>query len=237
MNKQAGMSLLEVLISLFLSSLIMTTLTQFYLSSKKQYLEAEAILAKNFDVQWVSDLLSDSIRRAGFTPCLSIDQLITDDKLQSIRIQNHPQQLIQIQRMDEHFYQVKQLNGSTKIVIERSVFHEKNPILIADCEHAEVHQVLGVTVQANRTILTLKEPLRFSYSASVYVGEFVEERWFIKKKAIGETALYYQANQAEEMTPLIHSMNSYIQDKQLLKIIMGLDKGKKQELWVRVRGI
>lgn len=236
MNKQAGMSLSEVLIGLFLSSLIMMTLTQFYLSSKKQYLAAQDILSKNFDVQWVSDLLSDSIRRAGFTPCLSIDQLINDDKLQSIRVQNNPQQSIQIQRMDEHFFKVKRLHGATKIVVERSVFHEKNPILIADCEHAEVHQILSVSSQADGTVLTLKKPLRFPYSSSVYVGEFVEERWFIKKNAGGEEALYYQANQAEEMTPLIHSMNSSIREKQLVKIVMELDMGKKQELWVRVRG-
>src|SRR5690242_19280686 len=80
MKKQFGFSLSELLISLLLASSIMAMLTQCYLNSKHQYMQAQKILALRFDLQWVSDLLADSIRRAGFTPCLGIEQLTAVDR-------------------------------------------------------------------------------------------------------------------------------------------------------------
>jgi len=109
MTKQAGIGLSEVIISLFLASLILTLLTQLYLSNKRQYSEAQKLLETNFDLQWVSDLMSDSIRRAGFTPCLGIDQLKTIDRrnndktLLGLKIEQSPLQLIQVNRTRELF--------------------------------------------------------------------------------------------------------------------------------------
>jgi Tfp pilus assembly protein PilW len=57
----------------------MAALIQFYLTSKQHYLQTEKVLEAGFEVQWVMDLLSDSIRRAGFTPCLGLDHLTVVD--------------------------------------------------------------------------------------------------------------------------------------------------------------
>lgn len=245
MNYQRGMSLSEVLIGLFLSSLIIIITTQFYLSSKKQYLEAEEILSKNFDVQWVIDLLSDSIRRAGFTPCLGVDQLIAidrrkkDERIEGLKVRNPPQQLIHISRMAEQFSQVKQIKNTTEILVEYSSFNIKRPLLIADCEHAEVHNIQYISVQHDNVLLTLAEPLKFHYSDLAYVGEFLNEEWLIKKNIKNESALYYHSQHIEEVTPLITSLHSDLkqsQGKHLVKIIMGLSDASNQELSVMMRG-
>jgi len=245
-QKQSGTTLSEVLISLFLASIIMTILIQLYLSSKQHYLEAEQILESNFDLQWVSDLLSDSIRRAGFTPCLGIDQLQVVDRrdirrtVKGLKIENEPQQLIQVNRMSEVFAKVLYMQSPTKIVVPHSIlFNEQRPLLIADCEHAEVHQIFSIEKQADGYLITLTKPLFFSYPESVYIGEWLEEQWFIKKNTEGTNTLHYQLVQIEELSPLVHSLkmsSSRVHGKQFLKVILGMDKDKTHQLTVAVRG-
>ncbi|MCW8400230.1 prepilin cleavage protein [Legionella sp. PATHC038] len=246
MRKYAGISLTEVMISLFLTSLIVTMLFQLYLGSKRQYIEIEKVLTTRFDLQWVSDLLSDSIRRAGFTPCLGIDRLQVIDrrthqkKIQALHISNRPVQFIQVNRMNEYFSKIIKIQGATRILVQNPVrFHKNRPVLIADCEHAEVQQLFDIEQQTDSSLITLNKPLFFSYNGSVYIGEFLEEKWFIKKNAKGTDALHYQLVQTEEVTPLIHFLhvqNRRVKEKQFLKIIMGLDENKTHELRVAVRG-
>ncbi|MCW8407883.1 prepilin cleavage protein [Legionella sp. PATHC035] len=246
MKKCAGISLTEVLISLFLTSLIVSMLFQLYLGSKRQYIEIEKVLTTHFDLQWVSDLLSDSVRRAGFTPCLGIDRLHVIDrrahpnKIQALRIGNRPVQFIQVNRMNEFFSKIIKIQGATRILVQNPVsFHKKRPVLIADCEHAEVQELVDIKQQTDSSLITLNKPLLFSYTGSTYIGEFLEEKWFIKKNAKGTDALYYQLVQTEEVTPLIHFLHPQIRrikEKQFLELIMGLDENKTQELRVVVRG-
>lgn len=247
MKKHAGISLLEILVSLFLASIIMTLIINIYLDSKCQYIEAEKILATEFDVQWVTDLLSDSIRRAGFTPCLGIDQLQIVDRrssqklIHALQFENEPRQLIQVTRMNEYFSKIIQVKDRTKISITHSkVFHAKHPVLIADCKHAEIHDLISIEQQLNETIITLSKPLIFSYDTSAYIGEFLEEYWFIKKNAKGDDTLHYRLFQTEEVTPLIHSLktnNRRGRNKQFLEVLLGLGEKKTHQLLIAVRGL
>lgn len=246
MKTQAGFGLSEILISLFLVSIIMTTLIQFYLNNKRQYLAAEEILSEGFDVQWVSDLLSDSIRRAGFTPCLGVDQLYAVDRrnfgkaVLGLKVENQPQQFIQVNRMSENFTQLITIKNTTQIVVANSVLiNEQRPLVIADCDHAEIHNILMVDKIGAHQLVTLTKPLMFSYETSAYVGEWLEEHWFIKSNSKGIKALYYQSDQAEELTPLIYSLQikeKRIHKKKYLEISMGLEKDKVSDLVVAVRG-
>lgn len=246
MKRQSGFGLSEILISLFISSIIMGTLIQFYMSNKRQYLAAEEILSTQFDLQWVTDLMSDSIRRAGFTPCLGVDQLQAVDrrnfskKLTGLRIENQPQHLIQVNRMNELFSQLISVQNATQIIVSKhAVWNEKRPLIIADCEHAEVHKIGMIDKIGPNYLITLTKPLIFSYDVSTYVGEWLEERWFIKHNVQGVPALYYQLSQTEELTPLIHSLrikDKRAHEKRYLDIELGLDQDKTHQLFVAVRG-
>ncbi|WP_454781136.1 PilW family protein [Legionella sp. WA2022007384] len=246
MKKQMGLSLTEVLISLFLATVIMTELIQLYLESKHQYLETEKVLAIRFDLQWVSDLLSDSIRRAGFTPCLGMDRLQIIDRrnhqntIRALRIGNHSEQFIQVNRMNEHFAQIVKIESRTRIWVQSSaIFHNKRPILIADCDHAEIHELFDIEPQGEQLLISLNKPLFFSYNSSSYVGEYLEEKWFIKNNVHHEDTLHYKLVHTEEITPLIHFMHTRkrnVKEKQFLEISMGLDENKTHELRVLVRG-
>lgn len=246
MYKQSGVSLAEVLIGLVLASLIMTLLMQFYLSSKRQYLEAEDILSRSFDLRWVGELLSDSIRRAGFTPCVGIEQLIVNDRrpkggvIHALSVNNEVPQSIQINRMHEHFSQVLKIKHFTQIMVASTrLFKAKRPLMIADCEHAEVQNIVAVESAPGGTLITLARPLLFSYAAGASVGEFLEERWFIKKNRQAEASLHYQLAQTEEITPLVHSLNTQLKNahgRALLEVNLGLAEGKIYKLLVAVRG-
>lgn len=242
MKKQAGISLSEVLISLLLSSLMVTILIQFYLSNKRHYLKSESMLTASLDLHWVSALLSDSIRRAGFTPCLSIDQLNFKKQGQIVhgfQIENESQQALQINRMHEHFAKVLRIQNRTQILVPRAtVFNEKRSLLIANCEHAELKRILKMQPHASGVQITLDSPLQFSYTGTVYVGEYLEERWFIKKNTHGDPSLFYKLVQAEEITPIIQSLSmqlQQVQDKVFIKVTMGLLEGKTRSIRVAVR--
>lgn len=246
MNSQSGIGLSEVLISLFLASIIMTTLMQLYLCNKRQYIEAQELLAANFDLQWISDLLSDSIRRAGFTPCLGIDQLDSLDRrdfkkaIPGIKVEQQPRQLIQINRMSEIFTEVIEIQTPTKLVVSNAVLLKaQRPVLISDCEHAEVHQILTVDKLVRGYLVTLTKPLMYSYEPAAYMGEWFEEKWFIKSNAKKDKTLHYKLFQTEELTPLVHSLQINrlrVHEKQLVEIVMGLENDKTHQLVVAVRG-
>lgn len=215
MNHQSGIGLPEVLISLFLTSLIMATLGQIYLSNKRQYSEAQTVLSASLDLQWVSDLLSDSIRHAGFTPCLGVDQMETIDRrnnkknLSGLTIEQSPQQSVQVNRMSNLFSKVIAIQNTTQLIVSNTVLFKKHrPILIADCEHAEVHQILSVEKSAKTYLLTLAKPIMFSYPTTTYAGEWFEEKWFIKPNTKKDRTLHYKLFQTEELSSLIHSLKS-----------------------------
>ncbi|CAM4488461.1 MAG: hypothetical protein LEGION0403_FIIPPAGN_00416 [Legionella sp.] len=243
MRKHAGISLSEVLIGLFLSSLLMTMLMQFYSQSKQGYIEMERMLATNFDLRWVSDLLSDSIRRAGFTPCLGIDQLNLKKQgmlVHGLHIENGPRYLLQINRMHEQFAEVINIPNTRQILVpQASSFNKKRPLIIADCEQAEIQRSFSMRTHAKGVLITLDKPLQFKYTGVVYVGEYWEERWFIKKNAQGKPALFYQLGQPEEVTSLIQSLHSYRQHQNgavLMQVALGLAEGGTQNIMVTVRG-
>jgi len=56
-NKQSGLSITELLISLFLASFIGTLMIQIYITDKKHYLIIQRELQTNSDIHWVSELL------------------------------------------------------------------------------------------------------------------------------------------------------------------------------------
>lgn len=246
MKKHAGISLSEVLLSLFLASLVATMLMQFYSSTKHQYIEAKKILSEHFDVRWVSDLMSDSIRRAGFTPCLGLDHLSVSDsrspgvKIQAVKFETEPQRSLQINRMSEHFAQVQRFESTTQIVLDSPiVLNKKRPLLIADCEHAEVVRILNEETEQGGTRIILTKPMHSEFLGETYVGEFLEERWFIKKNRQKKNTLYYQLKQTDEITSLIHSLTVKIQNvagRQFIEVIIGLSEDKFHKLMVAVRG-
>lgn len=239
--KIAGMSLVEILVALLLSSLIMLSLAQMYLGCKRRFQIAEVQLAEAFDLQWVSTLLRESVRQAGFTPCLGLDQLEHDQKQipPALSIENPPLQGISIHRMAMHFNKVLEFQSSTQLLVSADIpIHLNQPLIIADCYHAEICMPEDLRKVGKLQVLSLQKPLHYDYFGSTWLGEWIDEKWFIKANQHKKKTLFYQQQQrSQELTPLIHSLTAtkhQLPDQQWLNLILGLDSGLKRALVIRM---
>ena len=185
------------------------------------------------ELQLAADLIRDSIRQAGFTPCLSLNQLITVDQrdahegLSSIQTGH---ELI-IQRMGSEFNVMLGRLDSTRIVLTNdTIVRTDRPIILADCFHAEVQRVLDVHRSAEGQIVTLANPLAFTYQQPVYAGEWLRERFFIRALS----GLFYQRHHTDELSPLVKSLS--VEEKEHLTVVrLGLDVDQSLTIEARVR--
>lgn len=203
---QKGIGLSELLITLLISSFIIMGLMNHYLATKKYYNRLQKKLANTIDLQLVAELLRDSIRKAGFTPCLNVDNLTTLDQRENVKplkglefnVVDKP--WLRLSRMDEHFSSVIEIINPTQLVLgSKHALHTDDAILIADCYHAEVQKIRYVHQQT----IQLMKPLAFTYYSPIYVGAWLEETFAIRPNQAGKRALFYQLKHQEELTAVI----------------------------------
>jgi hypothetical protein len=244
MNKQGGISLLELVISLFAASLLLTLIMQQYLQSKRQYLRMQVLLEQTLDLQLVTDLIRDSIRRGGFTPCRGISSLQSIDRrngteLVAVESRSGQEKALQVNRMNEQFATVIRQLSPNQLLVKADIHYEKQqPILIADCYHAEVQEILQARKTIAGTILTFKKALRFSYIAPVYLGEWLEELFFMQKNKQGKASLFYKQNHVDELSSFINSLSvslSSSQGKTLVEVGLGTEQLQKLIVVTEVR--
>ncbi len=241
MLKQKGLGLPELMISLLLASFISTALVRHYQTIKQQYRHIRAGLSEQVDLQLVTDLIRNSARNAGFTPCLSIDHLVATDQrhgektLMAVEIGAS----LQINRMSSRFNTVlnilsdDQLKASTDLV-----FQNHQSIVISDCYHAEVQNIRQIKHAASDQTLILEHPFLFGYHPPVYIGAWVEEIYSIHKKKNNSSALYLGGPHPEELTPYVHALSARLEthaSRRLLLVTLGLDRGHQITLETMLR--
>lgn len=240
-----GIGLPELLISLFLACLITLSLINIHLNVKKEYSYAQDRLDGEVDVLGVIELMRDSIRRAGFTPCLNLDQLTSYDSrtqkyvLPSMVLNSQHQSSLDVYRMSEQFTSRVKIDSNTQIKLEESLpWVQKNKsILIANCFFAEVHEVSEVHHHHQDTTIILNTPLRFDFETEAYVGEWIEERYYIHTQQTA--ALYYQFHHADELTRVIHAMKVQkimVKEAVVIDINLGIKNGKEIHFSTAIRG-
>lgn len=185
--RQHGLSMPEMLIALFSSTLLMSVLSNQYLGVKQRYQQLSDELEQSFDVQLVMDLMRQTVRQAGFTPCLGVEHLTTIDRrferpgLKAINLDSG----LQVNHMSPYFgYLLKQTGLTTFRSSKNVILSGKRPILIADCFHAEVHRIQDLKQQGEYWEIELEKPLSFDYQSPIYVGEWIEERFYLKNERL-----------------------------------------------------
>lgn len=199
MKTNQGLSLTELLISLSLSLLLMSALLQQYFVTKKHYQHNEERAKEALDLHLVIGMLRESIRFAGFTPCLGLDHLTTKaaQNLRSLSHTSSPFPELKLSRMDEHYETSLGQLSPSQLLLKNNPHFEKT-LLIADCYHAELQQAANGQVSSQGWVLTLKHPLSFHYTPPIYVGEWLQERYFIANNRQKKPSLFY-ANPLPEM--------------------------------------
>jgi hypothetical protein len=228
------MSLVELMISLFLTSIILTALTHHYLSVKRHYQALQLSLEKDADLQWVIDLMRDSVHQAGFTPCLGINHLIKTSPLSSIEIKSETNQSLLINRMSPYFNVLIDSPSSTRLLTTNAIrFKANRALMIADCYHMEIVSVTDVRLTASGQLLTLKKPLTFVYQPPVYLGEWYHEQFIVKESQ----GLFYQRLHQDQLTSRVKSMTLRLKHDDQVQIILSLDQDFSMEFVARVRAL
>lgn len=240
MRDQQGVGLPELLIALLLSSLISMTLMKHYISVKRQYQSIQTALGQSLELESVAILIRDSVRHAGFTPCIGLEHLIVFDA-------RHPQRealsvsrgRLQVRRMSEHFETVIQAMGPSVLrTTAHATWKSQDSLLVADCYHAEVQTIAKVSRVGQEMLLILDAPLVFSYHEPYYVGPWIEETYAIHTNKHGQSALYYILNHAEALTSAIVDLSFYVERRMghyFLQLQLHLEKGTLKELDTVVR--
>ena len=239
---QNGAGLPEIMVSLFIASLIMTALIQHYISTKQHYIHLQSTLDDATELQLSIDYLRNSIHQAGFTPCLSINQLLTFDNrdgqepLAAMYLRPGGPPLLQINRMSAYFDTIISLTSATEILASRTkLLRPEHPIVIADCQHAEVHTIREISHTETTQFITLKNPLAFQYEEPIYIGEWVEEQFFVRKQ---RGLFYHHHHHTDELTTQVKSMLPTVQDTPvglLVQVVLGVDHEHIIQIDTRVR--
>lgn len=228
-QREQGFGLLECLIGTMLALTMLSILLQQYVQIKFQTELARQAMQTESRVDRVLELLKNSGHQAGFTPCLPIGDLQSFDhrngrNLQAIRIDKLGNSKLILQRMT-HFIPAlahRQANHFTLNASWKSKSH--NPVIIADCQHAEVLDQYQIKAQSIQFFHTLK----YIYHPPIYIGEWLSESFWVKPNLNGQPALFYQAHQqAEELSSDIQILQSVMVTKRQ-KHFLQIWIGKKQ---------
>lgn len=240
MKTLRGSSLTEVLVALVASSILIMILMNQYLGVKRHYQKYEAQLESSLETQLVVDLIRSTIRKAGFTPCMSIDNLRTYDtrnnmsSLSSLILPSPEHHDLQINHMSDEFALLQSQVSPTQLLLKNEAeFSKKHPILIADCTHAEVHSIHELQHDSQHWKMTLNHALVYTYNPPVYVGEWIEEHFSIQR---GQ--LFYGLTHQDALTEAVRDFTVTLKShhgKRLLHVTLNLEEDKTIQLDTMLR--
>lgn len=215
-KNQSALTLIEMMLALSLSIFILIAVTEIYLTAQKGQKIQIAMNTIQENSRIAAQLLSTSIRMAGYTGCeyfpvTSINR-ITDYKNSEMKTDTDAMTVWHAG--NENTVLTKTMRGPSTLYTTTSVkFSAGDLLIISDCKSAEVFQVKQISAFINGTqkILSTK-PLTKSYEKNAEVSLFKKESYFIadtgRLDETGKTvyALYMKDNHGRK-TELVEGID------------------------------
>lgn len=204
-----GFNLVECCVSMALILIILSALFQQYMQVKQHDDMLHASIEEAMEIRTVLDFMRDRIQHAGFTPCQALHYLqhpseqLSKTDLASITIS--PNQIV-CRRMGEPFTSADAISTRRIRLMKTIPCLPGDEIVIADCEHVEIHLVKQIEQRGRGMEIELQPPLIFNYHSAFYVGPWVEESFFTRPNKQGENSFIYQAKHTETLTTHIQNM-------------------------------
>ena len=219
MKKNSGFSLIEIMFCIFFGSLIILDLMQQYSNVYRQNKILEKRLLQSLDLQLVSELIRNSLREAGFTPCGNLDKLekVGDSDLETIQISTNA---IEITRMGSDYHEFSSINDAMQFLDK---FSPNKKYLLTDCYHVALFE--------NDFKDKGFEYIQNNYVSPIYVGEFIHEKYWIKEL----NSLYYKFKHSERVTDNIKGILANLLDDDYVQVKLILMNDSVYELLVRIR--
>lgn len=205
-KKDAGVSLIELLIVLTLLSLIVEGLFSVYLHTKEHHKHNHALQEMMEETRFVNQLLNRAIQGAGYLGMAGWGKVPVYDAMHQVFLpdatlvlnENDEQlaenvkkkikpgtQAIELRQMDFNVTSLSEsvsMNASDITVEENEALNWKNEdcLLIADYEHAEINCISGSQkLSDNKRLIQVSVPLHYSYKKDAYVGHYLEKVYFV----------------------------------------------------------
>lgn len=172
-KRQDGFSLIELLIVVGLSSVLLMGVWRVYYVFHRMHARLHQQMTEAIELQLIESLLRNSIRSAGYTPCMSLDHLINKEGLHAYQLSRES---ISLSRMDNPIYAVSSLDDQNLMLTQPVNLNPNKSYLIADCYHAELVKVRATYKQH----VMLMQPLHYHYEQPVYFGLWLSERFFMR---------------------------------------------------------
>jgi hypothetical protein len=221
-----GFSLLELMISLLLFMLLMMILMQQILHLRRMSTELFLGVDETLEMQWVTDFIRSRVRMVGYTPCRRIDHLeVFDARVNpnSLAMMTFHGEKLTLRRMHEQSFPILKQKNDQVFFTRHNQLSRKWPVMVADCYHAEVHDISTINSYSDADEVILSMPLQFTYEPPVYVGEWISESFFTRNVSFGKYALFYKNHHVDKLTSSIQkiSMNLHeIQDYLYVHLVL-----------------
>jgi type II secretory pathway component PulJ len=228
-GQSPGFSLIELLIAVGLACFLLMGVWRVYSTFHRTHDRLHSQMTEAIELQLIESLLRHRIRSAGYTPCMPLDRLLTEEPLFANKFTKDS---ITLNQMDEPVYPVLSLDNQNLILNQHANLDPAKLYLIADCYHAELVRIRTTYKQH----VVLLHPLHFNYEQPVYFGSWLSERFFMRYKP--KPALMVQHIQTEMLSSeviafQVGEINST--GSQLLKIKLQTQSLPTHQLQVRVR--
>jgi len=214
MKRQSGLSLIEWMIGLFLGSCLLIIIGRHHLTTSHYTQTSLTRLTDLNDRLLISDLLITSVQQAGFTPCASTQNLIMTPAFPPIELIQGNKQGLQVTRMSEAFTTVAAPPSSNELMLTEDLSLKRDDmILLADCFHAETLKVQQIRRVQQQWYITFQGLLQYPYTQPIYIGKWLNERFYLQNNAQGQPIFYYQIKHPEALSRSIKkielSLNSF----------------------------
>jgi Tfp pilus assembly protein PilW len=184
----SGVTLIELMISLVISFIILNILLEIYISAKKNFMFQSALATLQENALTALQTLKSDINAAGFTGCARLsagfplqnhtdysygpsNKLIIDNATMTTR---HMDTLPDALQQD-------MLDSNTLHLTTSHLYIAGEPIIIADCQSAEVVTVKSQYLSAkNSQVVITTQPLTKFYGKNSEAGRLIINTYFVK---------------------------------------------------------
>ncbi len=187
-----GLTLIEMLVAITMSSMILLLVTSIYMTTQKNFHMQEALSELDENARFSEELLRSSIQKSGYIGCahLSHDLPIQNDTSYILTTNN--KLTVQVGSLSDELTirfadtqsasLVSPIWQSSKLTLSlHPKFNAEDIAVITDCQKAEIVRIVHVSYEANRQVITLASPLHYSFQSSAEVSHLSIVSYFIEK--------------------------------------------------------
>lgn len=199
--KQSGLTLLEVLIVLFLSTIIYEVLMQIYLHSLKSYQLQMAYQQMQTHSEDILSFLYAELKKArSLHDCrMKPEILLTNQTTIPLERKDFlllAKNSLRIAYMQNNVAKLVQQQGNQLIVNADIKFHANEIVIITDCAKANISQLKEAQLYKDKQILILAQPLSYEFNNNALIGILRYENLSLINNKFYAEDLIHQRKQA-----------------------------------------